>query len=44
MVSQKEKAISLYKEHRDQTYLGQAIFQEIVEKVFPGKGKSEVSL
>ena len=43
-VSKKEKAKSFHKRHRDQTYLGQAISQEMEEKTFPRKGREEESL
>ena len=34
-----EKARSLHKTHGDQTYLGQAICQEMEDKAFPGRGR-----
>lgn len=39
-----EKARSFHKTHGDQTYLGQAICQEMEDKAFPGRGRKEESL
>ena len=34
----------LVKTHGDQTYLGQAVCQEMEDKAFPGRGRKEESL